>query len=328
MDELKMENCPPKPRRRGEELKIEELKIENAWFFHPDRCRQNDGGLDFGFIQLLKFCQLPTEEADKAVLQKKAPMRKNVFGWLLLGGMVLTGCHLDEDPIRPADIFGFWRYQSGVTVELPDAEPGIIPLAYVTLKEDGTMGGMTSRNILGGTFRYDESGLIKLDFNPLTRVYDTPWSISFQDMLNSVDRYRLEDDRLWLRNTETDEELAFIRMSAQTCIPTFNDRQLFEEAESDPFTFKDVVIAGSCLEITIEYGGGCGEAEALLIGSGQYLYSLPPQLHIRLILEDDDPCEALVRKTFYFNLNTILPASEESIILHLQDWPLDIYYTK
>lgn len=255
-------------------------------------------------------------------------MKKNVFGWLLLGGLLLTGCHLDDAPVRSTDIFGFWRYQSGVEVEMENVEPGIIPLAYVVLKEDGTMSGMTSRNILGGTFRYDENGLIKLDFNPLTRVYDTPWSTTFQNMLNSVDRYRLEDDRLWLRNTETDEELAFIRLSAETCIPTFNDRQLYEEAESDPFTFKEVVIAGSCLEITIEYGGGCGEAEALLIGSGQYLYSLPPQLHIRLILEDDDHCEALVRKTFYFNLNTILPASEESIILHLQDWPLDIYYTK
>lgn len=254
-------------------------------------------------------------------------MKKNILGWLLLGVMLISGCNLDEDPAPQADIFGFWRYQSGVTVEMENVEPGIIPLAYVILNEDGSMSGMTSRNILGGTYRYDENGMIKLDFNPLTRVYDTPWSARFQEMLNSVDRYRQENDRLQLLNTETDEELAFIRMSTSTCTPVINDQRLYEEAETDPFSFKDVVIAGSCLEVTIEYGGGCGNAEALLIGSGQYMYSLPPQLDIRLILEDDDPCEALVRKTFYFNLNSILPSSEDAIILHLENWPLDIHYT-
>jgi len=214
-------------------------------------------------------------------------------------------------------------------VESEELEPGIIPLAYIILKEDQTMSGMTSRNILGGTYHYDETGIIKLDFNPLTRVYDTPWSASFQHMLSAVNRYRLEDEeRLFLINTETEEELEFLRMSSNICTPIPNSRQLYDQAHTDYFTIEDVVIAGKCLEVTIEYSGGCGEADAVLIGSGNYMESLPVQLDVKLFLKDEDPCEALVRKSFYFNLNTILPQEEEAIVLHLEDWPMDIHYTR
>lgn len=255
-------------------------------------------------------------------------MKTSKFFWLILLSIsFLTACYR-SDRVLPEDyIYGFWRYQSGVEVEMENVEPGIIPLAYLILKEDGTMSGMTSRNILGGAFRYELPDIIKFDFQQLTRVYDTPWSARFQEILGAVDRYRLEGDKLLLINSTTDETLTFLRMSPNVCAPTVNNRQLFEELDSDPFTFKDVAVAGSCLEVTVEYSGGCGKVETMLIGSGDYMESLPQQLNIRLVLDDEDPCEALVRKTFYFNLNTVLPPGEDAVILHLDNWPLEIWYT-
>jgi len=252
---------------------------------------------------------------------------KNLF-LLFCCFAVLTTCQRSNVAPESATIYGFWRYLAGVAIETNDGESGVIPLAYISLHEDGTMGGFTSRNILGGTFQQESPDIIKLNFTPLTRVYDTPWSSHFQERLSSVDRYRLEDDHLILINSSSGEELTFLKLSPNTCTPIPNSRQLYDQAESDPFTLEDVVVAGSCLEITISYSGGCGEIESLLIGSGDYMESLPVQLDIKFILDDEDPCKAIIRKSFYFNLNTILPPDEEEIILHLADWPLDIYYRR
>lgn len=245
---------------------------------------------------------------------------------LLLCLPLWPACDLGSIDPEPATIFGFWRYRQGVMVEMDGLEPGVAPLAYIILNEDETMRGMTSRNILGGTYRYDSQGVIKLDFNPLTRVHDTPWSTKFQSMLAAADSYRLEEDQLVLINSATNEELEFLRMSSEICSPIINKRRLYDEAESDPFRIKEVLVAGSCLEVTIEYGGGCGEAEVLLIGSGEYMESLPVQTNVKLLFKDHDPCEALVRRSFYFDLDTVLPPGETAIILHLEAWEQEIHY--
>ncbi|MCP5062059.1 MAG: hypothetical protein GY936_06305, partial [Ignavibacteriae bacterium] len=39
------------------------------------------------------------------------------------------------------------------------------------------------------------------------------------------------------------------------------DRSLFEDSPNDSFDFTSVKIIDNCLNITIQYGGGCGDIE-------------------------------------------------------------------
>jgi hypothetical protein len=61
------------------------------------------------------------------------------------------------------------RYQSGVDLQVFDNASDLFPLAYLRLREDGTMSGHTSRNIFDGTYTYDPEGNIELTIIGMTR---------------------------------------------------------------------------------------------------------------------------------------------------------------
>ena len=60
-----------------------------------------------------------------------------------------------------------------------------------------------------------------------------------------------------------------------------------------------------CLEITIQYGGGCEKVDLDLIGSGDYGESLPVITKLKTILKDNDSCEAWITETFSFDMEDI-----------------------
>ncbi len=98
------------------------------------------------------------------------------------------------------------------------------------------------------------------------------------------------------------------------------DENLYENAPSDVFTFKNVEIENNCLIVKIEYGGGCGKIELNLYDSGKVMESYPVQRNIRLSLKDEDYCKALITKEFSFDLTPIKLGEHDKIILNLLDW--------
>lgn len=242
-----------------------------------------------------------------------------VFSLFLILTLAFS-CEKNQAEPREESIFGLWRYQSGVDLQVFDNASDLSPLAYLELNEDRSMNGHTSRNIFDGTFTYNEQGGIHLTIIGMTRVADTPWSAEYTNMIRNVSQYNLEGEQLILVDTETGKEYTFLKMSSETCRPVINDRTAFNTAQSDDFDLLEVNVLDHCLELLIGYGGGCKGIGVALIGGGDYAKSEPPQLAMKIIVEDNDNCEAYIREHFYFDLTDLQYEGSEELILNIKDW--------
>ena len=95
------------------------------------------------------------------------------------------------------------------------------------------------------------------------------------------------------------------------------DSDGFRNAPKDPFTFISAEINGDCMEITVEYGGGCGEVDFQLFGQEEVAQSLPPQRLILLSLDDNDLCKALIKETIFFDLTNLREENYDEVQLIL-----------
>ena len=75
----------------------------------------------------------------------------------------------------------------------------------------------------------------------------------------------------------------------------------YQNAKSDDFDLVEARIEDDCLLITVRYGGGCGEVDFDLIANEGESLSLPPQIQMRLVLDDNDNCK-VVKSTMNDNL--------------------------
>jgi heat shock protein HslJ len=229
-------------------------------------------------------------------------------------------CEKNQAEPKEETLFGLWRYQSGVELQVYDNASDLFPLAYLRLNEDATMSGHTSRNIFDGTYTHDAEGNIDLNIIGMTRAADTPWSAEYAQMLRSVSQYRLEGGQLILIDTESGKEHTFLKMSGETCKPVVNDRTTFDALRSDDFDLLEVNVLDQCLELLIGYGGGCKGIGVALIGSGDYAESEPPQLTVKIIVEDNDHCEAYIREYFYFDVTDLQYEGSDELILNIEGW--------
>lgn len=255
-------------------------------------------------------------------------MKHSAFFLLLFLIPIVFSCEKKSiDPV-PEIIQGFWRYESGIDWATFHGGPIDTYIAYIQLLEDGSVSGFTSRNIFDGTYSYDEQGNWGLEIGAMTRVADTGWSAEFTERIRKADQYSLDGDILKLIVSDTEEELIFTRLSEETCKPIINDEDAFRLLETDEFKLIEVNILGNCLELRIEYGGGCKGIGVAMIGAGAYKESFPPQLDLRIIVEDDDHCEALVREYFHFDLTEIQYDGADQLILNIEGWDnqVTVYY--
>ena len=98
------------------------------------------------------------------------------------------------------------------------------------------------------------------------------------------------------------------------------------DAPRDPFTLKSIKVEDDCLEITLEYGGGCGEVDFQLIASEDLDDSLPQQRAVILSLKDEDPCRAINTETISFDLTPLRVDNASEIILAFEFVNAPIYY--
>lgn len=74
---------------------------------------------------------------------------------------------------------------------------------------------------------------------------------------------------------------------------------------SDPFDFRRVTISGNCLEIDVQYGGGCGEEEFVLVWDDKVKKSDPPVATLKLLLKDEDRCKKLELASLTYDLSPL-----------------------
>ncbi len=111
------------------------------------------------------------------------------------------------------------------------------------------------------------------------------------------------------------------------CSPTIIDNTVYLNAESDPLSLlnTELTIEG-CLKVSIQYGGGCSDVFLNLVDSGDVLETQPPQRNLRFIFEDDDQCEALILKDYYFNVEVLKVEGSDEVLLNLQGFDTPLLY--
>ena len=112
----------------------------------------------------------------------------------------------------------------------------------------------------------------------------------------------------------------------QRCDPIVIDKSLFLESQGDDFLFEKIDLVGDCLEISFRYAGGCGDIITTMVDSGDIDDSLQFRRFLRFVLEDNDPCEALITKTVSYDLVGIQVAEKKEIRLDISGWPTSIFY--
>lgn len=115
-------------------------------------------------------------------------------------------------------------------------------------------------------------------------------------------------------------------MPADCDNPVLVDTDLYQNAPSDEFYFQSATIDGNCLKMIVRYGGGCEAVTFQLIDAAAIMESLPVQRNIRLSLEDEDDCEALVTRELYYDLTPLQVVGNSKIILNLLGFPESLTY--
>ena len=100
----------------------------------------------------------------------------------------------------------------------------------------------------------------------------------------------------------------------------------FTTATTDDFLITDAEIIGDCLEVTVRVGGGCGELYFSLIANENVIETLPEQQMIKLILDDQDFCKALLEEKRSFDLASLKIGTHGTLILLLDEFDNSIEY--
>lgn len=107
---------------------------------------------------------------------------------------------------------------------------------------------------------------------------------------------------------------------------TIIDNQQYTASKSDSFTLIRLSNYRGFLKANIRYGGGCKEVSVKLIDSGEIFESDPIQRNLKIIFTDNDECEALVEKDFYFDIRNLQVNNVSKVLLTFQGSDLTYLY--
>lgn len=123
-------------------------------------------------------------------------------------------------------------------------------------------------------------------------------------------------------NVEDQPEQSLLKSSTKIIV----DNDLYFNAPDDANQIINAVVKDDFLNITLQYGGGCGNIYYDLVSTDEYLATEPVQKKLRLAFKDDDNCEAGMEVTLSFNIKEIQRPQENTIILNLQGWEKPLAY--
>jgi heat shock protein HslJ len=254
---------------------------------------------------------------------KTKSMKRILSNFLPLGlflSIFFLACEQTEDSSldlqgsgATTGLSGLWLLSNGPSDNSTTIlkEPALSP-AHLNLQEDGKLLGHSSRNILGGTYSTKSNNGIKLSVTLSTRVADTPYSTWFMQGLDEADQYKLEDNdkRLVFKSTSNNAlEMIFLRANV-LAKPVLINTDTYNAGSKEEFKVLSVSQIGNLLSITASYGGGCVTQEPDLVWGKQLGKSLPPLVPLKLVLAKADNCEALLTKTWYFNLENLFKETQ------------------
>lgn len=101
----------------------------------------------------------------------------------------------------------------------------------------------------------------------------------------------------------------------------------FTNTQPEGYTITRIQLIDDCLQVEIQSGGCSGDTWKVdLIDSGNVAESNPEQRYLKISLNNTELCDAVISKTFTFDLSP-LRISSPSILLNLDLWNEQIPYT-
>ena len=216
--------------------------------------------------------------------------------YLILSLTLVMSCSKNLIKTDHEELTGLWLYESGLDIQ----QPYDWTRPYLAMHQDNSFTGYTSRNWISGNFTRTENNYIKFDHISSTYVADTEWSGAFFKTLNQTNKYQTSGNSITLTGGE--QTMTF---EIATCKKAENNKSDFTDVLSDVHQIINLRQLGPCLEVTVQYGGGCKPVTLDLVGGGDYAESQPPQLSVRTIMDDNDNCEAAITEPFYFDLENL-----------------------
>lgn len=111
------------------------------------------------------------------------------------------------------------------------------------------------------------------------------------------------------------------------CNSVIVDSNQYNNLMTDDFNLVEIKFEDTCLKISIRYGGGCKDVDLKLIDSNSVFESNPIQRNLKIILTDNDDCEALITKDFYFNINKLKVEGQNEVLLNFFESDKKYLYT-
>ena len=96
------------------------------------------------------------------------------------------------------------------------------------------------------------------------------------------------------------------------CSQIIIDENKYNAATSDEYIIDYAFINNDTLNMIVQYGGGCGAVSFKLLMNGYFMESDPVQLDVLLSLKDEDPCEALIKRSICFDLSELATLYNDS----------------
>lgn len=104
------------------------------------------------------------------------------------------------------------------------------------------------------------------------------------------------------------------------------DNNRYKNTQSEDFSVRSLNITGDCLEVQIESSGCSGDTWKVdLIDAGRVAESYPEQRDVKLLLDNEELCDAIVIKTYSFDLRPVRTGNNV-VLLNLELWGEQIRY--
>lgn len=98
------------------------------------------------------------------------------------------------------------------------------------------------------------------------------------------------------------------------------------DGDEDEFTIHHVTFYNDSMHILVDYGGGCGEADFDLLAKESYTAAAPTTRELKLCLDKDDDCEALLQREVSFDLTPIQESGQDSLLINLHGFDETVTY--
>jgi len=104
------------------------------------------------------------------------------------------------------------------------------------------------------------------------------------------------------------------------------DNEKYKSTQSVGFSIENVRIIGDCLEVKIASTGCSGDTWKVdLVDAGRVSETAIEQRDLKMLLHNEELCEALFQKTFTFDLRPIR-TTKKVVLLNLELWEDQIRY--